>query len=302
MILVDVLILGIVRALFALLNLFPIKGRIDIVEAFFRAALFFVPSYRAVCFENLERVYPHESEAFRNTLYAKSIREIARLVVDFGRLPSLDEAWVDSNVIIDADFFKRLQATDPSRPILCPTGHLGSFELLAHAVALKGTKLNFIVRNFNLPRLDEWWTKTREHNGNRIIPRKGAVQRMLQLLGEGQICALLFDQNVKRNYALFVPWFGIPAATTFAMGYAAVKTNAFVVVSSIKYHHDIHKYEVVLTNVPCEDIYADLQMSHDDKVLEVTNRASRVFEQHILGFPEGWFWMHRRWKTRPEQG
>lgn len=302
MIFVDLISLWFIRGLFALLNFFPVKGRIDIVEAILRAGIFFIPSYKEVSLKNLERVYPNESKSFHQETYFKSIREIARLIIDFGRLTDLDKKWVDENVTIDEGLFKKLRSETPHRPILYAAGHLGSFELMAHVVALKGYPVNFIVRNFELPYLDEWWTRKREHNGNKIIPRKGAVQKMLQLLSDGKDCALLFDQNVKSNYALFVPWFGTLAATTFTLGLAAVKSEAHVLAISLKYNHDINKYELITSHVECSEIYRDESLSKDDKILEVTKRASAAFEKHILGFPEGWFWMHRRWKTRPQKG
>ena len=282
-----------------MLNLLPVAIRVRFIATVIKTVVFFIPAFKKVSFRNISFAFPEKTFVEQNEIYRKSIIELARLIMDFGRLQILDKAWVEENVVIDKNFFQSLKNDKPFHPTLFATGHLGSFELMAHAAALSGFPLSFIVRNFSLTKLDQWWTENRERNGNTIIPRKGAVTKMMQQLAEGRNCALLFDQNVKRNHAVFVPWFGRKAATTFTLGVSAIRTEANVIVASVRYRSD-GRYEIITEVCPTEDIYADDSMSIDDKILQITSRAAAIFESHIKAFPEGWFWMHRRWKTRPE--
>ena len=300
LIVVDILLLLLVRCIFGFLSLFSVNRQLKVVGTTLRLITKVFPDYRHVSLRNLTQAFPELTDTDRELIYQKSFTEIARLIVDFGRMSSLDRAWMEENVIYDEAQFKALKAITPHRPVLYATGHLGSFELMAYAVSLFGYPLHFIVRNFSLPKLDAWWSGIREQHGNRIISRKGAVLQLLQLLAEGKDCALLFDQNVKRNYAIFVPWFNRPAATTFALGLAAVKSKASILAASMKFRHHDGKYEITTTLIECQDVHDDQTLSQDQKVLEITARASREFERHIRAFPEGWFWMHRRWKTQPE--
>src|SRR5690606_20029609 len=102
------------------------------------------------------------------------------------------------------------------------TGHLGSFELLAHCVSMYGFPISFVVRPFKLERLNAWWSGIREAAGNRAIARSGAFKEILKELTSGRDVAVLFDQNVTRNHAVFVDWFGRPAATTRTVALAAL--------------------------------------------------------------------------------
>jgi KDO2-lipid IV(A) lauroyltransferase len=111
--------------------------------------------------------------------------------------------------------------------------------------------------------------------------------------------AILFDQNVTRNHAVFVNWFGVPAATTRSVALAALRTGAPIYVASIRYEGS-DRYYVDAAECEYSDVYRKEELSNDDKVVIITQRLADQYCEMIRKFPEGWFWMHRRWKTRPE--
>jgi KDO2-lipid IV(A) lauroyltransferase len=39
----------------------------------------------------------------------------------------------------------------------------------------------------------------------------------------------------------------------------------------------------------------------EEDIFNTTQRCSDVYENIIRRFPEQWVWMHKRWKTQPEQ-
>ena len=179
------------------------------------------------------------------------------------------------------------------------TGHLGSFELLGHTCGLIDYPIAPVARKFGSPLLDNWWTGLREISGNRIIDRKGGYKAMLAAVLQGTPVAVLFDQNVTSKHAVFVDWFGTQAATTKAIALIAIKTRAPIFVTSLRYVGG-DRYAVDALDCDCTDIYEDSQASYEEKVRILTQRISDLYCQLIVKFPEGWFWMHRRWKTRPD--
>jgi lauroyl/myristoyl acyltransferase len=60
------------------------------------------------------------------------------------------------------------------------------------------------------------------------------------------------------------------------------------------------RYVIDVVECSCFDIYEDVDSSTDEKVRIITQRVSDMYCRMIADFPEGWFWMHRRWKTRPQ--
>jgi lauroyl/myristoyl acyltransferase len=61
-------------------------------------------------------------------------------------------------------------------------------------------------------------------------------------------------------------------------------------------------YSIEACECETADIYQDETLSSDERVLRLTQRLSDHYCEMIRRFPEGWFWLHRRWKTRPEGG
>jgi KDO2-lipid IV(A) lauroyltransferase len=182
--------------------------------------------------------------------------------------------------------------------VLIATGHLGSFELLGHAIGLKGYPLSAVARRFKSPRLDTWWRGLREATGNTIIDRQGAFREIVRTLATGRSVAVLIDQNVKANHAVFVDWLSKPAATTRAFALAALKTEAPVFVAAMIYTGgDTYRVEAVECDFSMT--YRDETLPDVQKIEFITATISEHYCQMIRQFPEGWFWMHRRWKTRP---
>jgi KDO2-lipid IV(A) lauroyltransferase len=98
------------------------------------------------------------------------------------------------------------------------------------------------------------------------------------------------DQGVKDG--VFVPFFGVPAATMTSVSRIAQMTGAKVVPSITRVLPGGAGY--VLTfypaweNFPGEDPVADAR------------RMNAFIEQRILEMPEQYFWLHKRFKNRPE--
>jgi len=297
---VDKLAFFTVYGLVRFLNLLPLGGRLLVLGALSRLVLFFMPRLRKIAMRNLELAFPGQTAAWRREVLRKSCDNMARVLVDFARLHTIDRQWVMEHV--DCPYLRRfeeLKQTSNGRGILIATGHLGSFELLAHCVAMYGYPISFIVRDFKLPRLDRWWRSVREAHGNRVISRRGAFQHVSAELNAGRVVAILFDQNVTRNHAVFVDWFGRPAATTRAPALAALRAEVPVIVTSIT-HTGGDRYRINVAECDFTALYSDKNLSAEEKVNAITSRISAEYQNMIRSDPGSWFWIHRRWKTAPE--
>jgi len=259
------------------------------------------PRLRKTTLRNLEIAFPERDHGWRLALYKQSFSSLSRMFVDFARLHTLDKNWVEKHVSCAyLPRFEELKRNNPEKGVLIATGHLGSFELLAHCVAMFGYPISFVVRNFTLPRVDRWWRSVREAYGNRVIARRGAFREMVSDLNRGRDVAVLFDQNLTRNHALFVDWFGVPAATTKSLGLAALRSAATVIVASIR-HVSGDNYCIDVVECDFSKIYADTNLSVDEKLVYITTVLSKEYESMIRRSPASWFWMHRRWRTRPTE-
>lgn len=290
-----------VRVTVAILGALPQSARVSLFSALFRLTFACIPRIRRTIDRNLRIAFPDKDEAWRRDITKKNAREMGRLLADTVRLPSLTPEWGESHVEIPAlaAYSARLSER-PARGVIIATGHLGSFELLGHAIGLRGLPLAAVARKFQSLRFDRWWTGLREARGNKILDRRGAFKEVVNCISSGMSAAILFDQNVTRNHAVFVDWFGVPAATTRSVALAALRTGAPIFVASIRYRGG-DRYYVDAAECDYSDVYRKEDLSNDDKVVIITQRLADRYCEMIRNFPEGWFWMHRRWKTRPEQ-
>ena len=97
------------------------------------------------------------------------------------------------------------------------------------------------------------------------------------------------DQGVKDG--AFIPFFGVPAATMTSVPRIANMTGAKVVPSITRLLPGGAGY--VLTFYQAWDNYP----SGDD--IADTRRMNEFIEQRVREMPEQYFWLHKRFKTRP---
>ena len=120
--------------------------------------------------------------------------------------------------------------------------------------------------------------------------RQGAVRKVLRELQANRAVALLIDQHLHTPDAVYVQYFGRPAATTSALAALALRTGAAVVpVFSLPL--DGGRYKLVF-----ESPVAPPATDSPDAVGEFTQRCTDVLEMYVRRHPELWLWMHRRWR------
>lgn len=271
----------------------------NILYVLLKAFFIIQPKHLRIAHANLKIAFPDRAEADRNIILRKHIGFLARVLTDSLRLQLIDEPWAREHISFPNEELHRGLKSSHHTGALIITGHLGSFELFGYASAILGHKLAFVVRNFPFPQLDDWWCKTRERPGNTVIRRKGAYKQIIEQLQNGGNVALLFDQNVTLSRAVFPKWFGLEAATTKAVAYAALKIEAPLVVATLAYQGD-SKHTILWKQISIEEIRGSQELSREEKLLKITQLASDTFCEWIAEYPEQWLWSHRRWKTRPD--
>ena len=185
------------------------------------------------------------------------------------------------------------QALARGRGIFFLTGHFGNWELLAATHGHAGFGLSVVVRPLDNPYLDALIARARARSGLRAISKRDAVQGVRAALARGECIGILLDQDAGRD-GVFVPFLGHLASTSRALAILAIKTRAPVVPAFIHRLPDGGHQLVLDPEIPLA-ITGDLD--HDIEVN--TARFTEAIERHVRAHPEQWFWVHRRWKSRP---
>ncbi len=174
------------------------------------------------------------------------------------------------------------------------TGHVGNFELMARRIALAGYPSYAVVKPPSDPRLAQLIERTRASGQLHTIWRgKGtALQQMREVLARREMVGVLIDQDT-RTRGLFVDFFGRKAWTPRAGADLALETGAPVLyAATFRRPEGGHRVELTRLTAPkSKDPEAD--------ALALLQAMSSAIERSIRALPEGWVWVHQRWKTRP---
>ena len=263
--------------------------------AHFAAILFRLrPVWRRVAMFNLQLAFPEWSEGERSRVAKLMVRNLGWLMAEFAHLPHYTRETIERTMVQDG-FENFLAAERQGRGVLILTGHMGAWELKAFAHALYHKPAYFLVRPIKNPRVDALVNRYRGLSGNRPIEKNESARVILRVLRDGGTVGILADQNTTPAEAVFVNFFGIPAATTAGLARLARRTGAAVVPVHSYWDASLGKYrlryEPALELVRSADEEADVGAN--------TKLFNKTLESFIRRYPDQWFWVHRRWKNRP---
>jgi KDO2-lipid IV(A) lauroyltransferase len=181
-------------------------------------------------------------------------------------------------------------------PMILLTGHFGNWEMAGYLFGVFGFSPRSVARALDNPYLDRFLREFRERTGQKMIPKTGGYDEMLDTLRKGGVLSFLADQDAGQN-GLYVDFFGRPASTHKAIALLAIEHNAPVVVGYARRIGPGFRYEV-----GCPQIIdpADLADSAD-AVRELTQRFTTAIEQVVRRDPQQYLWLHRRWKHQPKK-
>ena len=283
------------RLLLGFLKILPYNIQVSLIGGILKVLLALSAKHQKYVYRNLELVFPNKTKAEHQKIFVDSTKTFGTLIADFLRMPEIDSDWIAKHV--DSTEFEAAHKGETGTPVLYVSGHLGSFELLLHIIGMRAGGVHYIARKLSPDFLDTWWNSLRKYANNELIPRQGALKKTLSLIKQGKSIGFLFDQNVKRTQAVFVPLFGRAAATTKTIAVSVLQTRIPVIVLVLKKIGD--RYKVLAERFEFDEII-DSDLTEDQKMQEITLKVTQAFERMLLEFPEGWFWMHRRWRTTPE--
>jgi KDO2-lipid IV(A) lauroyltransferase len=179
------------------------------------------------------------------------------------------------------------------RGVVMVAGHLGNWEMGGAALAARGLPVDAVVQVQRNPRFDEDLRRARERLGIRIMSKQSAPRAVLQSLREGHLAALVADQNVVRG-GVFVDFFGTPAATARGPAVFALRTGAPLWAGVALKIDGGRGYRVMVRPVSIP-----LTGDQEEDVRRLTRAHLSILESWIEEAPEQYFWLHKRWKSRP---
>lgn len=243
---------------------------------------------RRIVATNLALCFPDTPEPVRKRWLRQTFQASMRAVLEHGILWWGSAARVRRLVQIDNP---EAALGDGVRPVIWLAPHFVGLDM-------GGVRLTMDrqIASIYAPAKDAVSDKYMRHGRTRfsdivLIARNEGIQSTIKTIKSGLPFYYLPDQDHGRHNAVFVPFFGIPAATVSALPRLARLTNAQIIPVITRQLPGGQGYRVRFyppwDNYPSGDLDADVA------------RMNAFIEERIREIPEQYLWLHRRFKTRP---
>ena len=279
------------RAWIALINTtagWPVAARTRLANLVGDLLWLLIRPRRRITLANLRACFPQMTEEERRAVGRRLARNIARSVLDHAVL------WRGSREAVEA-----LVRVEGAEHVLDPANR--PLILLApHFVGLDagGLRVNTLVRGVSIyaRQSNAAWDAQllagrQRFNDPVLIPRRGAseLKEVLRAMKAGLPFYYLPDMDNGPINSIFVPFFGVPAATIPMVSRLARVNGARVVMSVTEMTDDgyVLHFEAPWRDFPGASVEED------------TERMNREIERWVKRLPDQYLWTHKRFKTRP---
>lgn len=248
-------------------------------------------SRRQIAARNLELCFPELSATER----ARLLREnFASSGIAFFEM-AMSWWWPSARLarLAHVEGLEYLQAAQrEGQGVILMSLHFTTLEIGASLLGQLHT-IDGMYREHKNPLFDYIQRHGRErHNLDASAIERDDVRGMLKVLRAGRAIWYAPDQDYGRKQSIFVPLFGVPAATVTATSKFARLGKARVVPFTQQRLADGSGYRLTI-HPPLADFPGD---SEEADCL----RINQWIEQAVRECPEQYLWAHRRFKTRPE--
>lgn len=248
--------------------------------------------------ENLRLAFPNRSVAEIEAIVRGMWRHLFRMVIEIVQLPRKVGRDNMADVFTFRNRDETVRVLCSGRPVLVLGGHFGNWEVGNVAFGAFGFPVNGVARDLDNPYLHDWFLKIRKKSGGKLISKRGGGTEMTEVLARRGLLGLLCDQDAG-DKGLFVPFFGRDASTFKSIALLAMEYRALVVVGySLRLPDDFVSAHWVRYEIGCEEVIDPDECGGVD---EITRRYTAALERAVRRAPEQYFWVHKRWKSKPRE-
>lgn len=243
---------------------------------------------RHIAQTNLRLCMPELTEQERNALARRHFQHYARSVLERGVL------WWGSTARL-----RRLIQVEPGVPLaqiaagptilLCP--HFVCLDVAGVAVMLESPLCSIYTAQRD-PVFDGALRRGRTRfRPIELVSRAAGIKPIIRAMRNGLPYFMLPDLDFGARDALFVPFFGTPAATLTAPARIAAATGAKVIPVVATFLPGYRGWKVRF--FPAWEDYPG------DDLAAAARRMNAFIEERVREAPGEYFWAHKRFKTRP---
>lgn len=240
---------------------------------------------------NLELCFPDYTQAQIEQILAKNIESIGMAIIETG----MAWFWSDKRILkwSKVEGIEYLKNVPKNTGIILVGVHFLTLELGARIIGLHHQGIGVYRPNDN-PLFD--WIQFRGRiRSNKAMLNRSDLRGMIKALKTGEMIWYAPDHDYGRRNSVFVPFFAVKETCTTAGSRMLLKSASLSIVvpfSPIR-HSDFSGYTLSITPT------VDFSDCEDD--IQTATKMNKVVEIEILKAIEQYMWLHRRFKTRPNE-
>lgn len=244
---------------------------------------------RRVATINLQKCFPDMSDKQRAQLVRDHFKMFGRGLIERTILWWSNAERINSLIRVEGvEHFDAIK----DKPSILLTPHFVGMDVGGQWIAQHTDTVCMYANQRSLYLTELLLRKRARFRTQLLYSRQQGLRPILKGMREGKPLIYPPDQDQGVKDGAFIPFFGVPTATMTSVPRLAQKTGAKVVPSITRVLPGAAGY--VLTFYPAWENYP----SGDD--VADARRMNEFIEQRILEMPEQYFWLHKRFKTRPE--
>jgi len=193
-----------------------------------------------------------------------------------------------------ADLHHLESAVALNKGVIILTGHLGFWEIGQFVFPELGIPFDVVAKPLKNPLSERFFNELRTSFGTEVLNSRKGARRILKSLQNQRVIGILLDQHISPPGSVVTEFFGRKAYTTSAITTLAMKYQIPIVpIFCLRQKDNRHKIwaEPMLT----------LSGEGENAVIENTQKLTNIIETAIRKDVTQWFWMHRRWRVKPDK-
>jgi KDO2-lipid IV(A) lauroyltransferase len=276
----------------AIIRLFSIESARKAAVALADFTFNTVKIRRDVVIQNLTLSFPEKKMAEIEQIAQNTYRQFATTMMELLFFPKWTREDIAKMVIVEGKEVLD-NALKQGKGAVLVSGHFCNWELLGACIAYD-YPLNFVIGRQENSKVDVLLNSYREGKNFKMIPMKVALRGVMQALKKNELVAMVADQDA-HEIGTFVNFFGRPASTPKGPSVFTLRADCPMIYSVITRESAgglKAKFILVPKPVPTGDEEKDIQ--------NYTQAFTAMLENYTRQYPDHWFWLHKRWKTKPK--
>lgn len=249
---------------------------------------------RQVALDNLSQAFPEKSMEELDKIAFDSYRHWGGVGAEYARLTRFNRRYYDKYIKLEGKDVLDASVQEGKGGLVI-SGHFGNWEMIGAAASVRGYDVTYVVATQSNKLVDKMMDDVRKIHGIEIWKTRQAPRGMMKSLKNNRFIAMMIDQDAGKD-CVFVDFFGKPASTHRGPAVFHLKTGASLLMSSCirqQGPHYIIKFEDI--------VLPEYQGTREEINHQIMAYLTGLLEDQVRQYPEQYFWMHKRWKTRPPE-